>query len=598
MKRLLLPALALLLLQAPVCGLELKLTVPKSEFALGERIPVTITGSGDTGGEPWQVWYGCSPVAESMDALIFRGTATDGQPVKDPYARERRRRSCSECPHGQARSVQGFSETVPLNAYLRFERPGTYEVSVELTAQSPNALPLTDKTPDRRREIIRSAPLTLTIGPARPVDLAALAKRARSHQRETFEPAIQELSYLATPEARETLLDLLDDGGYSVEELAILSQPDPQGTAANLLARITSGRLMATQGNRNLYASLVTREQAVDYAVLEKVRHHFDETVGPLLAQKGGPAYLEYVLTSLLHSEKPLENPLRERLVRDQLQLTGDQFETLTVNWRQLGGPDLLPIVKQAMDQPHSTWAKHILVTRFPNEARPYVIEAFKDPEQRFLSLYDLPREVIPELQPWFQAELAKPNPDYDRALRGIDRYGAPDLLPGVIDLLMVRQWTDESSQHKHLSIAAGFTYWLRLEPDAGAQGLRGYLEKSGKNPRLVERILQEEWFPTLEPLLGEYLASDDPKSQEVAISALARWADVKWLEPCLSTCEKLPRQSEEDWRRLKSTQFALRSAFRWREQVNFRDRLEALEEVLGSHPGKFHPSPEVKPSP
>jgi hypothetical protein len=568
---------------------ELKLTAPKSTYALGERIEVTVTATNATG-HPWQVWFGGTNPSGRLEGITFT-TDPNWQTATDPLGWITSF-ICYGCAIGKAYDLEGFTQTLPLNAYLRFDKPGVYKVSASVNAQSPTAqafFPLDGKEPLVITRNPMSEPLTLTIVGAAEPDLQALAARARQDTADGRD-AIQTLSFLGTPKARDILLDLLATDRAPYTEYPIFALPDREAVADAILARIETGRLMPNYLVNRIYLKMKTGEGGfrgsedlgAGLALFERIRK---------VTGGKGPVYYEALLSTYHAVPEPERQAIREEMVRNQLDFSLPQMKQIAQSWGTWGGPDLLPLIREAV-RFNSEDALRVLAREVPEEARPHLVADLQRPTSifsgdlragrlRLETIQCLPRQVIPELQPWFQAELAAENPNFRTLIPAIERYGAPDLLPPVVTLLLERPGREAFGRDWYANTVCGYRFWVRVEPEQGALAVRNYVERED-NFGLVEEIVHDEWLPALEPLVGEYLRSENVETKARAARLLAKWAPSHWLDQVLTVAEALPRESDENRNHFRQVTSTIRQRKEWPLTEAQKSRLDALEPQSG----------------
>ncbi|NQU11714.1 hypothetical protein HQ590_13045 [bacterium] len=564
-------------------GLTLTLQLPKTNFYQGEVITATLTFA-NTSTNRFHLWIGTYDRSGRITDIAFHGQSKEGQPVADPLAWYLARGGFGGGLGGHAELGQ-WSITLPANQWLRFDKPGTYQIYAwsDRPTTGGRERPRTQGT---RTPVVSDivAVQILPLDPAREGEIIAEAQKAVGSHRQAGRQAAEVLRYLQTPAARGALLPLLQGEHSSAASMGLIGAPDPAAQAPMLLETCRQPGLAITPRTIRLYATLKcgglprppNEPQWELWRQANKTaRRDFIAAVRSTIPAKQGEALLTSALTLL--AEDPHDAQLRALLVDHQQDLTKAHIEQIVDRWKQLGGEDLLPIVRTAARPPRADPSALGLLARLaPDEARALIIEDLSREKPLYLDhhqgRYDLkplealPDSVLPELDEVLRGKLRAKDGDLPTVLPLIARYATTNLLPDVVSVYREHEgrWACEIQN-------SALRYWIRCDPPQGVEALARALKsraETGCYRTTLADVLLNNWAEEALPAVLGALEDDNAEVVESAVRVLERNAPSEVIPKVLAAIGRLPRMQLDDedqgWRAEQLADLLL-SSKRWR---------------------------------
>ncbi len=577
-------------------GLGLRLELPKTTFFIGEVIDAKLTFTNESG-DPYHMWIGTYDRSGRIRDIAFVATDQGGHLVEDPL-RWYVQRAMIGGGLGNFSELGKWEFTLPANQWLRFERPGTYEIFAHSVRVKPG-----DELAEYQRDLkpvpLVSDKVTVQIVPLsaeKEAEVVGRAARDLDGGEETVQRATQTLRYLDTTRARAALLPLLGSAQTYSVVMAFAAAADPQAEADVIYDAVAGGRHKLNRETVDLYVNLKTAS-IPPFDLMTSRQEAGREHAGRITqaaANAAGHKGVDYNQTWLvaLQRDPGKENGARVELLKVQDELTPEQAEAFLQGWDAWGGEDFLPLVRKAVQAPgFSFTALRILSKLRPEEARPCVIEDIQREKPRYLRpnavprlanepLLALPAGPIPELEPFFRKALAatKDEEDLNLILPAIDRYGTAALLPEVISVYQPNegQWACELQN-------AALRFWIRMDRPAGLDALARALDarkETGCYHTVLKEVLISHWGTDALPLVTKSLSDPDPQVVESAIKVLEMHAESEWLEPSHKAAERLSATSAKEGDVFFAARRIARhllSSERWPLSKNQKDRMEAI---------------------
>jgi len=542
------------IVRAQDVSLELRTKDSRSEYRIGEPIPIQLVFSSNSKQHVVDSSFRFPDFSLTRDEFLV----TPSDDVADPMEDYRRAlaRSASRimwCCGGLSGSARiGDTPEVldlVLTRNVRFSRPGRYVLSlrdrrVSLVRHSPN---------DPLQPVeLTSKPLTLTIVTADrewqqqqlAAALAALKKRPGINAE-----ACEKLGTLGTPEAELAMVDALED-----EELAIgcsfsytlLGAKNRKVVLEHMQNQLENPLANITPYFVETMVTLTTLEEGEDadfYVQQGESRRRIYDTLFSLLDEKKGPARATAISTlvnSLLNT--PAERSPQKAQV---LRLASEIFERLnsqaqvtllSAYWKDFAsGPSVAGVLRRCAEAAPSTSCGQIqadlLLKRLnelsPADAQEVILADIRSENSRFPPgvLAMLPDKELPELDPLLRQRLQSSETNIDPTAELIQRYATGALL-GAVESYLDEKGVDQLGGQVEPNLIA---YLLRVQPDAGAQRLRAALAKrngTGWYKYLLENVALRTTSAAIQPIAIEALSDSDHEVTRSAVLALARAGD------------------------------------------------------------------------
>jgi hypothetical protein len=507
--------------------LTLTLAVPKRHFFQGEEIDATLTFTNHSP-HPYYTWMGGYDRSGRIPDITFHAQDTRGGEVADPIGWYLSQMVGLGGGIGNYTRLGSWSITLPVNQWLRFDRPGTYTLVASASRVHPGRY---DNPPDLQNPEVPlvSNRLAITIDPLTPARETALLDHARavlakpdpSYMAHVFpKPEViaelERLSYMRTPAAIRILLPYLSEGNNDAGRrvaFALAGSIDPKAEAAVLLDGVKRGQPLLNQYGVMLYQALklydgTSRTMGLgwvmygpDHKPLPPPKDQAEAYREIIAAGKSGPPVAVASACWADFQNHPKDPAARAALVAHRAGLTVDERNALVEQWQgelnpgqdsfgqqsppmsaddpfHYGGSDLLPILRQAVVEDTNPNALEVYCQMAPDEARSIVIADIERPQSVFLTkpntvygwplgLNALPDKPIPELTATFRAKLADPETDSQMLLPLIDRYGTAELLPDLIRFYQPKIGTCACFTEN-----ACLRFWIKCDPAGGLAAL------------------------------------------------------------------------------------------------------------------------------
>ncbi|MDE3136617.1 MAG: hypothetical protein KGL59_08580 [Acidobacteriota bacterium] len=257
------------------------------------------------------------------------------------------------------------------------------------------------------------------------------------------------------------------------------------------------------------------------------------------LPQKTGRARAQTVL-ALVASSDLLSPPTAAQMRQQLIAVWGDlpentKLELIQFGWPVIGGPDMLPILKEFVSRPvpplqsvaataRDAALKHIFDLN-PDEGRSLILQDFRDPKaQPSISLVKL--LSADDLRPIVQQaiERIKKNDARDLDFHLLELFGDKSALSAVEHVYNDRagQWACDPQD-------AMLRYFLRLDPEFGASAVEASL--AARKTTGCYRMLLQDLGKVLPQVQQTAIGALDDKDLEVANDAalaLGRWGTPK----------------------------------------------------------------------
>jgi hypothetical protein len=531
-------------------GLSMELKLPKTRFYQGEISPAKLVIK-NSSKRPYYTWVGTYDRSGRIRDLSFQAIGEQGEAVVDPLK--------SYFEHGGGVMAGGIGNytalgqweiEIPVNEWLRFDKPGTYRLygtSYRATPGSSEDHEREGAAQPKQVELV-SGIVTIQIDPLPPAQEQEILAQIRKHlERPQAYEAMKRLRHLQTPAARDLLRSLLDRPCSADVSLGLHSSPDPEAEGAALLRDVRAGLLPIDQSNLYLYAALKGHHMLIQRdPILTEMLEAARETLrGDLKSAVASRNLIE------LFQRDPKDPATRALVVAHQLDLVDAATDSMiqmldsagspTVFARMMGnGPpagddmqqrDFLPLVRRAAGPPrYDPKALKVLARLDPEEARKRVVEDLQHPPFKlrghggnavidFAELCSLPEEMLlPELDATFRERLRRSDRSaYDGSDGGIvasmmllARYASPALLPDVL-----RMYEPGEGQWACAIQADALRYILRCDPKLGVQHLKTALaarKDTGCYTMVLTDVLKKDWHPEALPVV--LAALDDPNEE------------------------------------------------------------------------------------
>ncbi len=547
-------------------GLDFKMTLPKDHFYQGEIIEATLYWRNNSK-EPFHIWAGKYDRSGRITDLGFLAKDSIGNFMPDPaawYFMKGGERGGA----GQVDSLGTWSFTLPVNQWLRFDKPGTYTIYAWSSRVHKGDIDITHPMQTEKVDLV-SDPITLTIEPLQlDVEKAVIedakARIARGGEDEA-KASLAKLLYLQTPAARAQLVLYLgqpDLEGQAAEGL--VAAPNPPVEAEDVLRAVREQKIPLSDFTIYFYSLLKTCDPKWQTVVAPQglfseerqeqqslIRQEQEEIIQVGLKASGGkgPSYLR-ALVGQLRFEPKAPGP-RAALAKVQLQLSKEQVNDFLYNWNSWGGEEFTPLARKMAGGPeYSLLGLRALLKTNLAEGIALLAEDARQPRSRYFApnrniyeMADLQLAATP--QPELDSVLLehfKTGSDPEVAAFYIYQFASPALLPEVITQYRTQEKTwDPERQRFYLR------YWLRCDPEAGVEALAQALTyRSGGGYRnLLQRVLNECWVPAALPLVMKALQDPDFDVVNGAVRVLELHADSASIAPVIAALDRVQKETD-----------------------------------------------------
>ncbi len=544
--------------------MQLKLSLPKDHFFLGEEIPATLIFPYDrTNYSNGYCFYGFDEKNKPLVNSIYAWCMNF-----DPFLYKHQ--------FGNYNEPAPNSVVTSINQLYSFNHTGTYTIFVT-TAQNFGGNPPASLVSNK---------VTFTIDPITPADEEAVLQEARalfakpeSSDQDNF-PAQTEvftecnkLWFLGTPAALKELAPFLEEGCNGpgcAAAFAFGVPPDRKASAALLLDCVKKGKPLLNQlvvylytylEGGSIYDGLIADLNGV--VVKPGLSDRQKEIIHAALDASGGKGPIAASAYWAALRLSPQDEEFRKEVTAHQMDLSRNDRQELVARWNgQLSMrdtldayKDLVPAVEKTADAPeYDPQALELLSKVAPNRARPLVIADIK----RDTSLYytnphihypnpigdeALPDQPIPELTETFRQKLRKPYVEDSYLLTLVNRYGTPDLLPDVEafyqqNLINSKVICSDQIAYRSFSI--------RCNSATALASLESEIE-SRKEPRFNDWILQvfdDRWNDAALPFIKNRVNQETyPDALFHAIRILEAHSDSTCVEPAITALERISKQ-------------------------------------------------------
>jgi len=281
---------------------------------------------------------------------------------------------------------------------------------------------------------------------------------------------------------------------------------------------------------------------------------------------------------------------------------TSMQATLLLYRWKQLAGPEMLPVIRRIFRTKAAPGLRNIALKRLyesaPEEGRELILEELRQPipgvEVGTLSL--LPDETLPELDENWVDNLEKGRGDRSVMSQLIERYGTAAVLPRVRAI-----YGGKAGQRICSDQTSLLAYFLRVDPAMGIELVKRELDAQGPGytrcyaAALLYDVGRLQMTPELEALAIEQL--NDPNLEIVTFAAMILglhgssgaenplWQRLdQWYEEWKARAEDFPRTFDHShpnfWPKQvgRALHEALAQSPAW---VLDRDKLERLRQTI-----------------
>jgi len=585
-------AMALLLGTAAARGAEIAnppdlqftLAVPKTTFAIGEEIPVTLIFVA-TGARRWSVWTNNYPPCNQMAGIWFEVKGGPPHGWSDPLA------ACWLWDSGggssgapEAAEAGRVELPVPLNDWVRFEAPGDYTV----TCSTIRALPPDAKTDydSPGRIPLRAPPLTLhLVAPDVAWQARTMAATKAYLDRypisdPIFEPqerALSCLAWLGTEAAYKVPLEACTGNGWDRTWLRLGFYWYGRPGATRLIEQVAAEPTVAVDdGLVSLYEALAVppevmsarpaggyteaweywdrRRRGIQRAAAAKLQAI---ALAALPTKAGGAA--EVTRWYLVAQGQGTEEMKRAILYSLERLDPGRRQQWLTGRWwRIIKCPEaeavLARLVEIEPDAERSEWeyggSLSAAVTCYreyqPDKVRAIIQADIVRPRPRLSRVLDtsLTRADLPAN---YDAVLVRNLEDRavgcTSCVAGLaEAYGGPAVLPAVKALLL-----READLHTLGCEAVLLRFWLKYDRPGGmAEIERETAGNEGFRSQIVREVLSYFWAPDAQAMALRWL--DDPSVFGQTFDVCCRLADAAGLDALIDRAEKLTRPEVPYW--------------------------------------------------
>jgi len=237
-------------------GVSLELSLDKKQYYQGELIHGALLFS-NRSAQTYSLWTGTYDRSGRISDIAFFASDSSGKSVEDPLRWYFERGG----PGGGLGGYQGLGDwriVLPVNQWLKFDRPGTYEVyAFSIRVQTGGQ----DSAQNSRKAVeLASNKVTLEIVARDEKIEEQLIQAARAAKAAELEAKVlKRLRYLDTPAARTELLAHLEKSQNSDALFGLYTAEDSDAMAAEILAAVKAGKLSPEKAQYP-YAVLKTKK--------------------------------------------------------------------------------------------------------------------------------------------------------------------------------------------------------------------------------------------------------------------------------------------------------------------------------------------------
>jgi hypothetical protein len=464
---------------------------------------------------------------------------------------------------------QSASVYIPLQEYVRFLKPGRYQIRV----RSTRVLGLRDPGGTEPVSVLSNS-IFLTIVVATPQwereQLEQALADVRKDSSGAVENACERLSTLDTGPAIAALIDLLPDHGEcSQEDLLHSSQrefilktlqqrfDDPKRSSGWVLS--TLAMMMAAQSGPP--DQLGNRQLEIQHRLAEQL---FNDL--PAKEESARAATVSFLLNESLSGWRDQDKTWIQRFFDMAVEMfpdltSGGQSILLSARWDMVRGPAMLPPLRAYLSgrrsRDNDEFALYRLFELSPDEARAIILEDMHRPAPRFQvsALGILPDKELPELNETLADRLQAGFGvrELERTAGLIQRFASAAILPKVTSFY--DQDTTHSSCETQNSLLA---FMLRTQPTYALSRIRDALGARTEGicfKSLLSNVSTLEPSSKLQSLAIEFLDDPDLQVEDSAASALSKigdntgkdalWARFqKWHDKWVSHEDELTRRT------------------------------------------------------
>ncbi len=537
-------------------GVNLQISAAKSEFYAGEPIPLQLsfTSTQPKGFLADTRLYDRVGRMNGPEEFLVDPAALTDDPLRGLPGESGGMGGISggPCPL----SEKPFTFERLLNEWVRFRRPGRYRVAVlsRRVAEAQSRGP--------RLELVSNI-LTLDIVPApaawvkqqiaEAVKVLDAPAYTDEETRQRRLRAGSTLRFLESPEAALELVRHLGSGAdidswslhagvlgspyrkrlLPVMEARLIAPDQPVwdrylDTLARLSERAAAGRTRKDYEAR-LMASLPSKEPEARVISMNTL---LDSTRRAEGGESNDAAWLPLVVASIVADFRSLPFPM--------------QINLLVGRWNVIGGPAILPILREICADPlQQQAARDIAVRRIyelaPQEGRRIILSQIARVDS-YLSrdiLELLPDRTLPQFNEALASRLEAGHHSDDLILR----YATGDIVERVEQAYLKRNADLDRQNLPHCGGSLIF-YFLRYDPAFGEKELRGDIDKPGLWPACYDIGFQFQsldrnaYSPALERLAIEFLGSPKVPVKHGAAEVLGKYGSSAAEKPLWDTLE------------------------------------------------------------
>jgi hypothetical protein len=466
-----------------------------------------------------------------------------------------------------------FIVKLELNAWFRFHRPGTYQISVRSSRVTDE---LSGTATSRALVPVESNPMMIEILPAdRAWEAATVAEALQildgSDGDVERRRGCRLLRFLANEAAVDQMIRRFDDGQWGCDfeySAGLFAAPNRAYVVQQLEERLVapdqpvSARYLRTLAVLSIYlrhpelrpdqtretaGRIVSGELGRRREMVAAAIEDCTAVLMPALPAKG-PRARAFSLAELLNMRLgtgTAGHALKIQVAGAFLDLpVGRQQALLEYQWSQHGGPAMLPALRRIAAAPRESaspvfdLALRRLHELAPEEARPLILREIGDPRPgvSIATLGSLPDHELPELEEDLVAGLERDGHDGLRALL-LERYGSAAPAPRVLAMV-----DDRIPGMACRPQAALLAYLLRADPTAGVRLLERVLAAragTGCYQIVLGDVADLHMTAAIERLAIEHLDDPDPGVVRGAAGALGRHGSPAALPPLRARFER-----------------------------------------------------------
>ena len=511
--------------------------------------------------------------------------------------------------------AQSASLSFPLQEYVRFLKPGRYQIRVKST----RVRMLRDRGANEPVSV-GSNPIFLTIVAATPQwereQLEQTSADLRKGSPGSVESVCERLSTLDTKAAIDALLDLLPEHGEcSQDDLLHSSQreyilktlqqrfEDPTRSSGFVLSTLAMMKA-AQSGPQDQFG---TRQLELQHELAEQL---FNDL--PAKEESARVATVSFLLNESLSGWRDQDKAWIQRFFEMAVEMFSDltsygQNILLSARWDMVKGPAMLPPLRAHLSgsrpRDNDEFALYRLFELSPDEARAIILDDIRRPSPRFQvrAFEVLPDKELPELDETL-ADRLQPGigvRELEHTAGLIQRFASAAILPKVISFY------DQNTTHPSCDMQNSLlAFMLRTQPAYALSRIRdalGVRTESICFKSLPSDVSTLEPSPELQSLAIEFLDDPDPQLEASSASALSKvgdkrgkdalWARLqKWHDKWVSHEDELTSRTANIFQTdgpLGETLFrALISADNWVLTNEELDRLSSL--AIGNQGARY----------